>query len=680
MNPRSKNPQRGWRLRDRRIRAKLTIILTLPIIAILALTGLSTVSAWTQAIHADQGRQLVALGASGARLAAQLQHERAAVALMFAGKSGTASTKDYQRQAAASDALIVQFSNERARTSVPANLRPLVTRINDELADLPSLRQAVLTAPDVVLSVVTFRYRAVIADLMAYRQALDQIGVSTETANGLRAAAALSQAVESLGQMQVAVARTLIAGEFTPAAQQEIVAADAGGIDALQTFNDLAPPEWRALLNSKVNGPAIVQAERLQSLVTRTQPGANLNLGTDIRGWLPVVGARMDRMHDVEAELDAELLGAVTAERDTQQRTIIIQASVVATLLLVVIVVGWLVTRSLTGSLRQLQAGALDVAVQRLPQTVRELDVDNADRATIERLVARATEPIPLDGADEVGQVAAAFNSVAEAAVRLAGGQAALRAAVGAILVSLSRRLQLRADAMMVSLDGLQQDEQDPDRLKRLFDLDHIATLIRRLIFNLQILAGGRAGQPRTNAVPLPDMLRAAGQEIDDYVRVEFAEVDNSVEVNGDAASELIHMLAELLDNAARFSPPDSAVVMEARRVGDRLHIQIRDEGTGMRDADLQAARDRMANPQRIDQRATQQMGLPVVGAIAQRLAIEVDFRSNPGRGTRVDLTIPGGLFTRGRDPIYSPTAELQPVPLPALPPSTWLPVPVVAP
>jgi signal transduction histidine kinase len=609
----------------------------------------------------------------------QLQHERAAAALVFAESNSASSLADYKRQGAATDALITEFQAELARTRLPENLEPLMARVDTDLAGLASLRQKVIAAPDAVLSVVAFRYRAVIADLISYRQALGQVGVSPSTANGLRSAAALSQAIESLSQLQVAAVRALAAGRLTPAGQQEIVAADTGITEALQTFTDLGRPNWRGVLNSRIGGgPQILLAERLQSLVTRAQPGTELDLGTDARGWSTAVGARIDLMHTVEADLDTELLTAVTAERDAERRTIYTASGVVAILLVIVVVVGFVVARSLTGSLTRLQVGAMDVAVRRLPQMVRELDIDNADPATIERLLAVAAEPIPADGADEVGKVAAAFNSITASAVRIAGEQAALRAGVGAILVSLSRRLQLRADAMMVSLDRLERDEHDPDRLKKLFDLDHIATLIRRLIANLQILAGGRGGRPRDAAVPLADLLRAAGQEIDDYTRIQPVDVDDTVHVTGEAADELIHLLAELLDNAARYSPPTTPVAVEARRVGDLLHIQIRDEGTGMAEADLQVARDRVANPHRLDHRTTQQMGLPVAGTIAQRLDIKIEFRSVPRHGTRVDLTIPGGLFSRRHTAVHEPTAELEPISgtVQAAPPPTWPPIP----
>src|SRR5206468_4208728 len=120
-------------------------------------------------------------------------------------------------------------------------------------------------------------------------------------------------------------------------------------------------------------------------------------------------------------------------------------------------------------------------------------------------------------------------------------------------------------------------------------------------------------------------------------------------------------------------------VLVDARRVGDLLHIQIRDEGTGMTDAQLRTARDRVAHPRRLDHRTTQQMGLPVVGSIAHRLGIKVEFRSIPQQGTTVDLTVPGSLFVH-RTALHEQTRELAPISatVAAAPPPTW-PLPAVA-
>ncbi|MEH1124733.1 nitrate- and nitrite sensing domain-containing protein [Micromonospora sp. CPCC 206061] len=668
--------RRPW-LRNRRIRTKLAIILALPIFAVTSLTALTIVSAAQRATEADQARGMVVLGGTGARLAERLQQERAAAALVFAESSRAEAVAGYQRAAAATDWLVTEFQAERARTRLPDTARSLLARIDDELAGLVSLRQKVVAAPDAVLSVVVFRYRAVIADVLAYRQALGQVSASASTANGLRAAASLSQAIESLGQLQTATIRTLAAGRLTPAGQQEIVGADTGISEALQAFSDLGPAHWPAVLNTRIGGgQKILESERLQGVATRAQPGARLELDTDARGWSTAIAARMELMHAVEANLDGELLTAVTAERDAQLRTIFVNSGGVGLVVLIAVVVGWWVAKSLTGSLTRLQASAFAVAVRRLPGMVQQLDIDHADPQTVHRLVEEAAAPIPVDGTDEVGRVAEAFNLVTKSAARLAGEQAGLRAAVGAMFVALSRRLQLRADAMMVSLDGLERDEQDPERLRKLFVLDHTAVLIRRFIANLLILGGGLAGRPREGTERLPAVLQAAGQGIEAYARVDVTDADDNVQVSGQVVDELIHMLSELLDNAAHFSPPETRVEIEGRRVGDQLHIQVRDQGIGMGEAELRAARERVANPLRLDHRTTQQMGLPAVGAVAHRLGIKIEFRSQPGAGTRVDVTVPNKWFTSQAPVVEQETTELRAISaeVSAAPPPTWPP------
>jgi signal transduction histidine kinase len=646
-------PLRSSWLRRRRIRTKLAIILLLPVLAVVGLTGLAVAGAAGRAADADRSRGLVALGGTAARLTAVLQRERVAAALVFA-EPGQATTAGFQRDTAATDELIAEFRTELRRTELPSALEQLMARLDGELSALGGLRQQVASAPDAVLSVVAFSYRAVIADLISYRQGLGQVGVSASTANGLRAAAALSQATEALSQVQVAAVQVLDAGRLTPAGQQEIVAANTGLSEGLQTFTGLGRARWAALVNARLSsGAEVLRSERLLGVVTRAQPGRALALGTSARGWAGAMRVRVDAMHAAEADIDRELLAAVAAERDAQRRSMVATIGFVAGLLVVVAAVGWWVARSLTGSLARLQTSAQLVADQRLPGMVRQLDVDNADQATIDALIAQAAEPIAVEGGDEVGAVAQAFNSVTasavrvtESAVRLAGEQAALRASIGAILVALARRLQKRQDAMMVSLDQLQDKETDPARLTRLFELDHTATMIQRLIANLQILAGGWFSRPRDGVVPLTALLQAAGQEIVDYQRVTFARVDDDVAVHGHLADPLLHLLAELFDNAARFSPPDTHVAVEARRVGDLLRIQIRDQGTGMAQAALDLARDRIAHPGRLDQRTTRHMGLPVVAAIAARLRIRVELRSALRQGTVVDLTVPADLFT----------------------------------
>ncbi|GAA3298506.1 sensor histidine kinase [Dactylosporangium vinaceum] len=658
--PTAVSRRRGWRLRDRRIRVKLTLILMLPVTAVLALSGVIAASVASGAMRADQARQVVALGGIAGELAGQLQLERAGAALVFTRGGGPAALEAYRQRAVATDTAVGRFRTARASVRIPAGLAGPVDRVETQLAALAGLRQQVQAAPDVRASLALFRYRAIVADLIAYRQGLSLTGVDAATANSLRASAALSQAVESLGLLQVAGVRAVDAGALTPAGQQEVLAADAGFVESTQAFRDLAPPGWRGALTAQVGGEQVLRAERLQGSMVRAGPGEALRLEVDATGWAETVGARMAAMHTVEAGLDAELLAAVTAERDQQRRSIVLLGAVVLAALVVVLALAWWVARSLAASLSRLRAGAEAVAGHRLPRMVSVVESGGSDPAAAREAMRRAAEPLPVDGRDEVGQVAAAFNTVVEAAVRIAGEQVAIRASVASIFEALSWRLQQRVDRMIASLDRLEKDETDPDRLAQLFELDHVATLIRRLIASLQVLSGTSAGRSMPRAVPLQDLLRAAMSEIDDYQRVDLLAADDGVKIAADVAPDLVHLLAEVLDNAAKFSPPETHVVIEGRRVGDRLHIQIRDDGIGIRVEDLPAVRQRVARPDLTDPRTAQQMGLPVVGRIAQRHGIGVGVRSE-GRGTTVDITVPSALFTTATSRVLPPPSAVPP-------------------
>jgi signal transduction histidine kinase len=657
----------GWRLSDRRIRTKLALFLALPIVAILLLTGVSVTSAAGGAVRAEQARALVALSGIAGEVAWALQRERAEAALVFAAGGGTPRLDAYRQQIRAAAGVIDRYRQQRASLHPPTGFASMLRRIDGELTDLPLLRERVQSAADVTTSAVVFRYRAVVADLLTFRLTVSQVGVEAQTAGRLRAAATLSQAIESLGLAQTAVVRTLAAEQLSPAGQQEIIAATTAMASALEDFRELAPAAWRSRLTAVVAGGTVAEAERLVDIMTRAQPGVPPTLGVDAVGWVRVVAGEMDLMHTVERGIDGELRAAVAGQRDALRRTMATVGALVGAGLLVMMVVGGVVTRSLTRSLEGLRVGAEHVATTQLPELVARLDVEDVDLAAVDALVAQAAHAIPVRGGDEIGRVAAAFNTVGLRAVQVAAEQAKLRAEIRKIYMSLSRRLQRRVDTLIGHLDQLQRDEVDATRLAQLFDLDHIATLLRRLIADLQVLAGGRVGQPQAGAVALVDVFRAAQGEIEQYRRVEFGAVDAEVHIGGAAAEEFSHLLAALLDNATRFSPPNTPVTVEGRRVGDQLHVQITDVGAGMDQAQLTTVRARLTQPRLLDHDAARQMGLPVVAAIAARLRIAVEIRSAPKAGTRVNLTVPASIMAPPRQ-TPTPAAEAVDAPTAALP------------
>jgi hypothetical protein len=229
--------------------------------------------------------------------------------------------------------------------------------------------------------------------------------------------------------------------------------------------------------------------------------------------------------------------------------------------------------------------------------------------------------------------------------VRTAAEQAQLRASVATMFVNLARRSQILVDRLIGHLDRLERGEEDPDRLAELFQLDHLATRMRRNDENLLVLAGADSTRIQREPAPLMDVLRAAQSEVEHYTRIEFGMVDRDIEIAAHAVNDMVHLVAELLDNATAFSPPDSAVVVEARRLGDRAALLVEDRGIGVSPDQLAELNDRLANPPMVDVAVSRMMGLVVVARLAARHGVKVELRPARERGTLADVTLPAGVL-----------------------------------
>ncbi|MET7397364.1 nitrate- and nitrite sensing domain-containing protein [Dactylosporangium sp. NPDC005572] len=679
----------GRWLRNRAIRTKLSIILTIPVVAVVVLAALVFFDAYGSGQRAEEARRVVALGVDTGALVAQLHHERAAAALVFAPGGGDGrSNAGYRAAVQDTDAAAVAFRERSGGISVSPDVRLVLDRIGDGLEDLSALRRQVQDDPRALSSVILFRYRALIADLLTFRASLSQIGVPAATGNELRAAAALSQAIEAQGLLQVAVIRALAGGVLTPAMQQEIVGASSMFGESLTDFQLLAPAVWRARLNTDVTGPVVAGAERDQGVVTRTPPGERVKLAVDAAGWSSAMTARMDLMHAVEAAIDRQILAEVAAQRDAARRSAAMIAALVLTVLALTAGVGVVAVRSMSRSLNGLRLQAADVALNRLPTLVAKIDAQHADAAAVRELVAAAATPIAVDGRDEVGQVATAFNTVVAAAAGLAAGQAGARASATTIVASLAWRLKRQVDEVAGELDRVQRDQVNPEVLAGLYRVDTAATRIRRRVANLLVLAGQHS-RGRSEPVSLIDVLRAAAQVVAGYERIDERVSDARIFIHGSAVDDLVSLLTELLDNATSYSPPESQVSLHAAVTGDLLHLQIADRGLGMSPEAAARVRAMFAAPGVFDEHAARHMGIPVAATLAYRLQLSVAFRSEQQAGTRVDVTVPSHLFMvrpdLGLPPVELPTAAVdEPTrelrrqgPPSALTASTWRPLAV---
>ncbi|MDQ1287751.1 MAG: ATP-binding protein, partial [Actinomycetota bacterium] len=302
--------------------------------------------------------------------------------------------------------------------------------------------------------------------------------------------------------------------------------------------------------------------------------------------------------------------------------------------------------RTVTVPLRRLRAGAVDAATVRLPAIVRQIEREGPDAATNLPPVL----PPGTDAGPETVEVAQAVDGLTNEAVRLATAQVRLRNALDEAFVSMSRRSQSMVEKQLAIIDELESTEEDPEQLRNLFRLDHLAARMRRYNDNLLVLAGSTLRTRSAAPVPIADVFRAATSEMEQYERVRLQPV-GGVAVSGPVAGGLVHLLAELLDNAAMYSPPTSPILLSGALTPDGgLHLEITDSGVGIPGSELADLNARLAMPGNIDTQVPSRMGLYVVARLSQRGAFSV--RLSPraqAAGTVAEVDVPASMVV-GRD------------------------------
>ncbi|MEV7096638.1 ATP-binding protein [Amycolatopsis sp. NPDC051045] len=363
--------------------------------------------------------------------------------------------------------------------------------------------------------------------------------------------------------------------------------------------------------------------------------------GAPLASFAPSITAETTVVTGVLNDVAAKLAGDVSAAADRARSDSLRDTALVLGALLGALAIALLVVRSLVTPVRRLRAAALRAANEQLPETVRQIreghDVD-----------WRAVPGSGVRTEEEIGQLARAFDDMHRQAVRLAVEQAELRKQVSEMFMTLSRRSQSLVEQQLSIIEDLEAEEQDPRRLDELFRIDHIATRLRRNGENLHVLAGGRPVRHGREPVPTRDLLRAATSEVKDYRRVALGNAPRS-SVQPEAAADVVHILAELLENATRFSPPEHKVALTADRGADGgLLIEVVDQGLGMTPAELAAVNDRLAAAGTVGPETTRRMGLFVVGRLAALHGVTVRVRATGTAARHAGVTasvhVPGTL------------------------------------
>ncbi|MFJ8747891.1 nitrate- and nitrite sensing domain-containing protein [Streptomyces sp. NPDC102441] len=440
---------------------------------------------------------------------------------------------------------------------------------------------------------------------------------------------ALGEFVSGGTEADAARLKEVMAGKAAEGAEQ-LKAAQAQAKAAGKPF--VAPP---SIDGSVFDGMA-------QQIGQGKQPDALKAKGITPETWMAAATAKFDGYTTVENELvDKAVAEAAEISSDARNDAIVNAAIVIISLLAAFIIAG-LMARQMSRSMRQLRTAAFGIAEQRLPMLVDQLSRTEPGR------VDTRVQPIPINSQDEIGEVARAFDQVHREAVRLAAEQAMLRGNVNAIFTNLSRRNQSLIEGQLTLITDLENNEADPDQLESLFKLDHLATRMRRNGENLLVLAGEEPGRRWNQPVPLVDVLRAASSEVESYERIELTGVPES-EIHGQAVTDLVHLLAELLENATTFSSPQTKVRVTATRLPDgRVMVEIHDKGIGLTAEDFADINHKLANPPTVDAAVSQRMGLFVVGRLADRHGIRVQLRPSGEQAGTTSLVMLPDAITHG--------------------------------
>ena len=625
------------RLRDTRIRAKLALILVVPLVAVIALAGVRLVDVGQQASAAGQVQKLTKLGTDVSELAQLLHTERMQAAAYLATPGSKIA--GYNAAIKQTDEHIQNYFDDRNDLdNPPAAVMDRLNRIDDHLHTMDATRGKVSQRDGIAVAEAISRYSVVITDLVSYGDAVSQFAGDGKVADGLRALAAFAKAKAGTADQEATAYASRVTGDNSAEQRTAFIATQTSQQEALTAFSLAASPSQQALVDSVVTGDAVNLSDQISTEISRGESVPPSDITSSM-------GAVVDLMRWAEQELETQILKQARDDRDSVVRQTAVEAVLVLLVLIVAIALAVVLARSLNLSLRRLREGALSVANRDLPEVVARLrDSRSLGENGAEDIIQQVRDPIRLSNKDEIGQVAQAFNVVHREAVRIAAEQAALRTSVSTMFLNLARRSQSLVDRMIGELDTIERTEEDPKRLARLFELDHLATRMRRNDENLLVLAGADSSAPRREDALLVDALRAAQSEVELYNRIEFGTVDTDISIVALAVNDVVRLVAELLDNATRFSPPTTIVVADARRIRDYVVIQVEDRGLGMSEEQMDQLNRRLAEPPNVDVAAFRLMGLAVVGRLAARYGIRVELRPNLEGGTVAQVTLPSDI------------------------------------
>ncbi|MFE0106521.1 nitrate- and nitrite sensing domain-containing protein [Streptomyces sp. NPDC059009] len=464
---------------------------------------------------------------------------------------------------------------------------------------------------------------------------------------------------------------------LSAAAQQARVREQA----ALADFLDAAPDDARTTYESTVTGSEVDTADKYLARLTDQPTLSAAEQRYDRAKVDAALSARVDTMRGAESSLADRRTKDLERLRDDDVTALELRVALVGGCLLAAVGVAMATARTLTRPLAVLRLGSARLATaeraagappaepirftgrdDEFAQVVRSVNILNERAAALtERLTTLESDRKHL-----VGRGQSMADEREELRAELAAAAAHLeqvKRSIHGTFVNLALRTLGLVERQLAVIEGLEDREQDPDRLATLFKLDHLATVMRRHSENLLVLAGAEHGHQHPGPVPLVDVVRAAVSEIERYERVRIAALPPHAHVAGFVADAVSHLLAELLENATSFSPPDLSVEVSGWLLeGGEVMLSVRDEGIGVTTERMRELNARLAdfNPdaayeQHADEEAGLGLGLYVVARLAARHGVRVRLREQKPGGVAAVVVLPTDILADAPSAVVPP-------------------------
>ncbi|MFI6805413.1 nitrate- and nitrite sensing domain-containing protein [Streptomyces luteogriseus] len=631
-----------WHIRPRTVRAKIVCLLMVPVVSLLALWAYATVTTAQDVSRLRQVQRVDAtVRAPVSAAVAALQAERAA-AVRHATDPSAVRTGELDELARRTDRAVAKLRLGNGTTvadsgELPAGVAQRLKAFVSGAEQLRPLRAAVQDGRAGWAETYD-RYTGTISTAFEVGGALTGIR-DADLGSDARVLLEFARAGEALAQEDAVLASARLDGTLTG----ERLRLFTGAVDLRRTLTgsavaDLSGTE-RAAWDALAAGSAYTGLGDVEDGVLARGPGAKAVEAPESTWSTPYARVQngMRTIEDDAARGVAERADPFTRGLLTPAgAAVLLGLAAVAASLVISVRIG----RGLVVELVSLRNSALEIARRKLPDAMRKLRAG-------EEIDIRAEAPPGVPAEDETGQVAEALTTVHRAALRAAVERAELASGISGVFVNLARRSQILVHRQLALLDSMERRSDDPNELSDLFRLDHLTTRMRRHAESLIILSGAAPGRAWRMPVSLTNVVRAAVSEVEDYARVEVRQLPEAAVV-GAAVADLTHLLAEIIENAAQFSPPHTRVRVTGEPVGNGYAVEVEDRGLGMGKETLAEANRRIAQSEALDLFDSDRLGLFVVSRLAARHDVKVHLRTSPYGGTTAVVLLPTALLHTG--------------------------------